>query len=504
MIRSAGRRGGAAADDDARARVLHAAVFLAALILTAIAWWPSIDGWFLLDDYRWLPPERRRFDLLKSLVGPWGHSFAYRPITRLSFFMDWQLFGLDPRGWHLHSLALQALNGTLLFSLVRVTTGLWPPAIAIAALFLVSPLAHENVAWISGRTFLLGGAFFLLSANLLVRSVLTADTAHGTRLFRWGAAAFVASMASYEAGVVLPLVAFAAVRAFPSLPVVPADVVRSRLRQLFAILIVFMACRFVFMKFRLGGVNPTSPLWLYEPIRWWYGVWIRSGNTIRVAAIVCLALAFVVSCAWLWLRRRKDGADPHLPLFLVVTAFLLFLPFINIVGISDRFLYLVQVTFIATIVLPLWLLARGSRAGAVVAAGAIAALTIAGAIESRRAARDWVGAGLVARSVADELKRLHPQWPAGADVVLDDVPRAVGRTPVYVLYTRDAVLQRYERDTALPDVQVYFGEDLAASAELRAARAGRPARYFRFDAQTRRLAELSANEWESAHAPGAR
>jgi hypothetical protein len=486
------------AGDAPRERLLLAGVLAAMLALTLIAWWPAHDGWFLLDDYRWLPPPKRRFDVLKSLVGPWGHAFAYRPLVRLSFFADLQVFGLDPRGWHLHSFLLHAINGTLLFSLIRATTDLWAPALAIAALFIVSPLTHENVAWISGRTFLLGGAFFLLSANLIARAFMTApsDARREATFFRWGAVSFVAAMASYEPAVVLPFLVIAAVWLFPSIVTMPRDVVRHRIRQLLLILVVFLACRFVFLMGHLGAVNPTSPYWMFEPIRWWLNVWIRSGNTLRIASIVAVAVAFVGSFAILWLRPTiAPRAARHLHAFLIVAAFVLFLPFINVIGIADRFLYLVQTIYIATIVLLLWLIARLSRIGATMAVTIVLLLSIAGIVECRRAARDWAGAGTIARAVADSLKAKYPVWPAHTDVVLDRVPRSVGRAPIYVLYTKESVLQRY---SALEDTRVIFGEELAATRTV--AHDARPAKYFRFDARSLTLSELSAAEWEQAHA----
>ena len=151
------------------------ASFSAALALTLIAWGPALDGWFLLDDYRWVLPSDRSFDVLRSFVSTWGHGVAYRPVMRVSFWADLQAFGWNAWAWHLHNLVLHAVNVTLLWSLIRAATSMPAPAFAVAALFAVSPLGHENIAWISGRTHLLGVTFLLLSANLLLRSVLASD-----------------------------------------------------------------------------------------------------------------------------------------------------------------------------------------------------------------------------------------------------------------------------------------------------------------------------------------
>lgn len=479
------------------AQVVYLGVFGGMLALTLIAWWPVHDGWFLLDDYRWLPPTPRRFDLLKSFVGPWGHSLAYRPLMRLSFFADLQLFGLDPRGWHLHSFVLHSLNATLLFSLIRVTTGRWVPALGISVLFVVSPLGHENVAWISGRTFLLGGSFFLLSSNLLVRSIMTSDRERSRVLFRWGAAAWVLALATYEPVVILPLLAIVTVRLFPSLSVVEPEVIRKRITQLFLILIVFMACRFVFLKGNIGAVNPTSWLWVIEPLRYWIEVWIVPGHVARIVAPLVLGTAFVISLA---LIRQRPAIAPtaarRLPLYLVVSAFVLFLPFINVVGIADRFLYLVQATFIATIITALWLIARWFQAGNAFAVTSVLILTLAGVIGCRQAARDWAGAGLVVRSIADDIKRLYPIWPSGVDVVLEGVPERVGRADVYVHYTKEAVFQNH----GPVHTRVFVTHELSLLGNTRAPDSIRPAKYFRFDPQSLTLLELNAPDAFGSHA----
>jgi hypothetical protein len=82
------------------------------------------------------------------------------------------------------------------------------------------------------------------------------------------------------------------------------------------------------------------------------------------------------------------------------------------------------------------------------------------------------------------------------DAVFEGVPRMIGRAPVYVLYTREAVLHGYP-DLRTLDARVYFADELAASPELRRQRGARPARYFHFDLETLRLTEPAAADRET-------
>jgi hypothetical protein len=481
-------------------------MFLIALVLTLTAWRPALDGWFLLDDYRWLLPSDRPFDVLRSLVSTWGHGVAYRPVMRVSFGADLVLFGWNPWAWHLHNLVLHAVNVTLLHTLIGTATSLWLPAISIAVLFAVSPLSHENIAWISGRTHLLGAAFFLLSANLLLRSVLT-DDADKSKLLTWGGvAAFVAAMATYEPMMVLPLVALATVLCFPSIATAPRDRVMRLIALLFAVLIAFVAFRFVALRGRIGAVGGMSPWIFYEPIRWWVDTFVLPGNFWRTWIPLTAIAAFAGS--WLVLWWRPSLAPPaarRLHVWLALTALAMFLPFSTTTGIADRFFYLLQVIGIATLVLPFWLIAQIWRRDIVLVAMfmIVMMLTIGGISESGRAAREWTAASMVVRAVATELKRLYPVWPEGADVVIEGVPRRIGRADVYVLYAREAVLQFYD-ERVRRDTRVFFAEDLRSpeSYHVRSAapvRGDRPAHYFHLDLKTLTLAELPALAGEQAH-----
>lgn len=89
-----------------------------------------------------------------------GH---WMPLTMLSHMFDVEFFGMDPRGHHLTSLLLHALNTALMFLALARLTGSRTRAALAAALFAVHPLQVESVAWISQRRNLLCGLFFWLT-----------------------------------------------------------------------------------------------------------------------------------------------------------------------------------------------------------------------------------------------------------------------------------------------------------------------------------------------------
>lgn len=75
----------------------------------------------------------------------------WHPLTWYSHMVDVELFGLDPRGHHLMSVAIHAANAVLLFLLLHRASGVFWPAAWAAAVFALHPLRAESVAWIAER-----------------------------------------------------------------------------------------------------------------------------------------------------------------------------------------------------------------------------------------------------------------------------------------------------------------------------------------------------------------
>ena len=86
----------------------------------------------------------------------------YAPIQMLSYMLDYSIWGLDPRGFLLTNLILQAVNSSLLYILLRRYFGTSANLSLLAALiFLCHPVQVESVAWVSQRKNLLSATLFL-------------------------------------------------------------------------------------------------------------------------------------------------------------------------------------------------------------------------------------------------------------------------------------------------------------------------------------------------------
>src|SRR5579862_2651824 len=83
----------------------------------------------------------------------------YYPLTLTTFWCERQIWGLNPLPYHVVNVVLHAINGVLVFFLLRrlrVTTA-WP----IAAAWLLHPVNVESVAWITELKNVQSGFFFL-------------------------------------------------------------------------------------------------------------------------------------------------------------------------------------------------------------------------------------------------------------------------------------------------------------------------------------------------------
>jgi tetratricopeptide (TPR) repeat protein len=183
-----------------------------------------------------------------SEVGEASH--YYRPLVTLTFFLDVQIWGLHPLGFHLTNvLAHAAVTLAVLAVARRILAG--EPAAAICALaFALHPLHTESVSFVSGRTDVLATLFFLLA-------LLAYD--RGRARGRWGPIAW--SLAAYwlallakEVAITLPVVLLLWDR------FVRGDL-RDRAAPRYAAYGAATALYLGLRLFALGGLQPGGDAW---------------------------------------------------------------------------------------------------------------------------------------------------------------------------------------------------------------------------------------------------
>jgi hypothetical protein len=180
------------------ASIVHSRIVVAAVILT-VAWLsaygPTIAGGFIKDDFGWI--YHSRLSGWSSLYDTFANAQVfYRPIVQLSFGITELFFGTNPVPYALTNLGLGIACAAAIYRLARVI-GLAPWAAVVATAVWAFNFHGINmaIAWLSGRTSLLGTLFSVLAAIALLGS-------RGTVAGLFAFAAFL----SKEEVVALPLI----------------------------------------------------------------------------------------------------------------------------------------------------------------------------------------------------------------------------------------------------------------------------------------------------------
>jgi tetratricopeptide (TPR) repeat protein len=140
-------------------------VFLFSLFIVAICYWNAVPLPFVQsDDFLIVAsnPGIRSVQPMRFLAEPYwaGYKFGgiYRPLSILSFSIEYPMWRRWAPGYRLTNLLLHTLNGCLVFLLALPLIG--PGAWAAAAVYLIHPVHTEAVVGIVGRSELLATAFF--------------------------------------------------------------------------------------------------------------------------------------------------------------------------------------------------------------------------------------------------------------------------------------------------------------------------------------------------------
>ncbi|GIW46056.1 MAG: membrane protein [Candidatus Binatia bacterium] len=305
-------------------------------------------------------------------VGPWSwqrlwmcfdrfYLYDYVPLPMVSFLLDYQAWGLDPRGYHSTNLLLHLAAALLVQRWATVTLQSAVGGVFAGLVFAIHPVQVEAVAIVAQRKTLLSAVFLLLALLAYRRYV-------GTKLAVWnalGVAAFAAACLSKSSVVVFPLL------------LLLYDWLERRQfewRDKIAYGVVALAAAAVSVYAKLGTVVKAphgESVWMSALVMsrvWWEylaalfaptdlapAYYYRRSEIAGAMSYVALAalLAFF-AIAWLYRERARWTA------FCVGWMVVALLPVANIVPIAvvraDRYLYLPMIGFCLWI--GSWMVAR--------------------------------------------------------------------------------------------------------------------------------------------------
>ncbi len=185
-------------------RTVSVKVILAAIVLlTALSFSPALTGDYLWDDDEAVrdnvllhSPQGLRAIWTRPDLIPQQH---YWPLVYTTFWIEYQLWGLNPIGYHAVNIALHLLNVLLVAWLLRRLRV--PGALLATALFALHPIHVESVAWIVERKDVLSALFYLIGAAAFL--IYRERGSMGTLIL--ALVAFVGAMLSKSIAVTLPV-----------------------------------------------------------------------------------------------------------------------------------------------------------------------------------------------------------------------------------------------------------------------------------------------------------
>ncbi|MCA9271315.1 MAG: glycosyltransferase family 39 protein, partial [Planctomycetales bacterium] len=148
---------------------MQAVLIAAAAVVTYV---PAMSGKFIWDDRQFIVdhPDVAQADGIWHiwLAPSEGH---YRPLTNTLFWVQRRIWGENPRGYHLATIALHAIGCLLVWRLAERLK--LPGGFLAGLLFAVHPVNVASVAWAVEQKNTLSLIFYLLALSAFVRFIDT-------------------------------------------------------------------------------------------------------------------------------------------------------------------------------------------------------------------------------------------------------------------------------------------------------------------------------------------
>ena len=125
----------------------------------------------------------------------------YQPVTTQAYAIIYSIFGSSATAFHSFSLLIHLLNIILVFVLIRNFCRKDDIALISAALFALSPLQVESVAWVSALSNLLYTAFYLAALIAYLKYIRQ----HRMSYFFYALTFFIFSLLSKPSAVTFPV-----------------------------------------------------------------------------------------------------------------------------------------------------------------------------------------------------------------------------------------------------------------------------------------------------------
>jgi len=192
-------------------RRFHLAVICVIIVFVIAAYSNTFHSAFQFDD---LPSITQNQQVIKNFGDIPGILKSRRPVTQLSFAVNYAIGGANPFGYHVVNVAIHILTSIGLYFLILAALGLaggataWSRLVAgfSALIFAVHPIQTQAVTYIVQRMESLASLFFVLAMLVFIKACQAGSNSARYILYACVLVVYALGFYAKEVVVTLPLV----------------------------------------------------------------------------------------------------------------------------------------------------------------------------------------------------------------------------------------------------------------------------------------------------------
>jgi len=288
---------------------------IALVLLVVLAYTPAYSAGFIWDDDEHFTANFAMYGEISSI---WSQHDYYYPLTSTVWWIALRLWRLNPFPYHLLNVLIHAMNGILLWRLLRLMN--LPVPWFAAAVWALHPVNVQSVAWATELKNCLSGAFYLGAMISWHRS------AEGAKRWWWYGLTLILSVGallSKTSTVTLPAALLlmewlrhkhpSALRIVTSIPVFALSLgaglwTIAGHNELVATSEWEMSLSSKCMTaIRCVGFYAVKLVWPFG-LSFVYPRWDQNGDMIVAVSVGTVFLGVVAHSAWLWRKGHRSTA----------------------------------------------------------------------------------------------------------------------------------------------------------------------------------------------------
>ena len=441
------------------------ALIVALLVAGVTSFLPFLKNYFTGDDFTWLrwAAEDGFEDSLLYFL--YADGFFYRPLQKLVYLVMFNVFWLQPMGYHFVSLLvhLAATVGVYLLSDQLIKNRRLALVPALIFLFLASN--SESIFWASSLGNMLAAMTMVWSTYLYGQARLHKNIFLGVLVFVLN----IVAMLAYEGGITAPLllVLWELVygkrqiwRLIPNLLLMPTYVVARYFASAHGLAGDY---NYNWLKLPVNVVgNALAYLVMFVTGPRWAGDWfsslrylLNSEAKTMIAVTVLVAISGLIFITVMIRRRQRV---PKLLLFGIGYSIIALMPFLGLGNVSIRYSYLAApgfaIIYIYVLKAAYGQLSKVNFLLAIIAISTVFIATLSFNYQQLGASnRDWVHAGQIAQNTLLSLKNKYFPFASKGRFYFVDTPIRYGTAWVFPVGLNDAFWHSW-RDPRLEIHQV--------------------------------------------------